>query len=365
MCGLASMILNEKTIIDQEKMVKIFTQLLAVSSLRGADSTGVATIRLNKDVEVFKRAIPSYDYLDLGRTDQLLETNFPNKIIGLIGHVRAKTVGHGTNANAHPFQRGNITLIHNGTLTRHASLTKSAYTVDSDAIACALAESDTIRPVLESLDGAFALVWHNSETNTMYMARNKERPLSMAITESGTLIMASESKMIDWLTSRNDIKVKSITELPVGLCMSVDLDTLSSESFEFTPKVAMSAADYYSVGGAHGHHYYGRREVTTFVPKPAIPTNREVVRVDVILNNPNNKFHIVQDCEGNKFCIKGIANTSLLFEVDDCMLVETSKAIIKLNGVSYKLAEFIRRATAHEEETFQWDVVSANSSCAI
>jgi hypothetical protein len=314
---------------------------------------------MNKDVEVFKRAVPSFDYLDLGRTDQLLETNFPNKIIGLIGHCRAKTIGHGTNANAHPFQRDNITLVHNGTLTRHAGLTKSPYTVDSDAIACALSESDTIRPVLESLDGAFALVWHNSDTNTIYMARNKERPLSIVITESGSLIIASEEKMISWLADRNVIKIKSITDLPVGLCMSIDLDTFKSESFEFTA----ATINTYNFYGS-GHHYYGRREVTTHPSKPEISNNREIVRVEAVLNNPANKFYIVQDCLGNQFCVK-LSTTHPAVPVDDCFLVETSKAIIKLNGISYKLAEYIRRATSHEDETFQWDVLSNNQACSL
>lgn len=356
-CGIFGMILNEKTVLDQEKMLKLFRQGLAVTSLRGTDSTGVATIRLNKEVEVFKRAIPSYDYLDLGRVDQLLETTFPNRIIGLIGHCRAKTVGHSTNANAHPFQRDNVTLVHNGTLTRHASLTKTSYTVDSDAIACALAESDVIKPILESLDGAFALVWHNVNTNTIYMARNKERPLSIAITDTGSLIIASESEMIKWLALRNGVNLTSITELPVGLCMSIDLDTFESTSFEFTPKVAI-INEFYSQGY---HSYYGRREI---VNAKVTSDNREIVRVEAILNNPANKFFIVTDCSNNQYCIR-VGSNHLVIEAGDYLLVEPSKGIIKLNGISYKLAEFIRRATAHEEETFEWDMLSTTSSCSI
>lgn len=101
----------------------------------------------------------------------------------LLGHVRAATIGMNTKNNAHPFERGNCVLIHNGTLTNHTDLAKkyklllSSYDVDSDVLTGCINEADSLEP-LKEIDGPAALVFSDKrQPNKLFVFRNNARPL--------------------------------------------------------------------------------------------------------------------------------------------------------------------------------------------
>ncbi len=101
----------------------------------------------------------------------------------LIGHVRASTVGNNTKENAHPFKRGSMILVHNGTLKNHWGLLKkydlpyNDYNVDSDVI-CGIIDKSKNFDVLKEINGAAALIIADKiNPDVLFVFRNTERPL--------------------------------------------------------------------------------------------------------------------------------------------------------------------------------------------
>jgi predicted glutamine amidotransferase len=207
MCGIVSFVLKDAKKVLGPEYIKIFKEMLYVNGVRGLDATGIASIKENNEVTLIK---------DIGTPLQLYNTytdatwDLKSKI--LIGHNRSATKGHITKDNAHPFQEGNITLIHNGTLHYHSHL-KNNVDVDSHAITHSINDEGSIK-TLEKLNGAFALVWNDSKTNRVYATRNEQRPLYILETED-LFIIASENKMVEWICHRYNIKInKSVFCVP-------------------------------------------------------------------------------------------------------------------------------------------------------
>ena len=196
--------------------IKMFKQLLAVGVLRGAHSTGIAAIDARGECIVHKKAQNSLDFLDNKRVDPLLSATKK----AIIGHNRYATSGSITNSTAHPFEHGNITLAHNGTLTSRRGLTNpTGFSVDSENICntLSLCTQDGVKDVLESLHGAYALVWHDASDDTLHFARNEDRELYFAYAGK-VLYWASEKKMLEWILDRNNIDITKtvMLDLPVG-----------------------------------------------------------------------------------------------------------------------------------------------------
>ena len=197
MCGIVAVIAKRQyglDIYDQE----LFRNLLVCDYVRGTDSTGIFGVSKEGDVSLFK---------EIGHPFNILTSpefiSFGKKSIGnlkiLVGHNRAATKGVVSAENAHPFHEGNTILVHNGTLYNHKEL--KDVDVDSHAIVHAIEERG-YKEAIESLDGAFALIWYDINTGELYVARNKERPLHVVETSYG-YIVASEKNMLSWLTNRS------------------------------------------------------------------------------------------------------------------------------------------------------------------
>ncbi len=207
---------------------KIFTELLFTDVLRGKHATGVAAVKGQcRDVQIHKRAVPAPLYLELGSAIAHLNRFTQNTVV--LGHNRHATKGNSNDPEgAHPFQHGHITLVHNGSLTSHHNLTEEHFTVDSEAI-CRAIEVDGIEVVAPKLRGAFALVWINSEDNTLNFLRNGEREFAMAWNETANRMWwASEKGMLEWQLNRDTFTRTPVTynecfELPVGQWISIPI----------------------------------------------------------------------------------------------------------------------------------------------
>jgi len=237
MCGLVGVINREKYKFTSDKLIKYFNQALFTDTLRGRHGTGVSAVGPKGGITSYKKAMTAPDFLDL-RFAQGIISNETN--VFLSGHNRWATQGAHTDENSHPFKHKHITMFHNGTLDNHTDLPDgSNFDVDSDAIAHSLSKIGAVK-TLESLEGAYALVWYDEDKECINFARNDERPLWFGYVEnSSSAIYASEKEMLQWLASRNKLALSSIEELQVGKHIQVFLDEEKKTTItSFTPKVS-------------------------------------------------------------------------------------------------------------------------------
>lgn len=204
MCGIVGVISAQGMRVEQDDFI---SQALEVGQLRGRHSTGLmyGQRRDTSDSRFIKQAITGSDFVATPELKRVLQAS--GSYGWMIGHNRWATMGAHTTENAHPFIRDNITLVHNGTLGYgwRAGMPNDV-NVDSDSIAVRLSR-EPAKDVLESIDGAFALVWHDASDGTLHVARNTQRPMAMCYDSGGEyLYMASEGMMLEWLMARNSIK---------------------------------------------------------------------------------------------------------------------------------------------------------------
>lgn len=246
MCGIVGYICNSKAGFTSDE-VKAVHDMLYVNSLRGEDSTGLFYVTNQGDTQVHK---------DLGISGKFLKTKeweatdkeLFNRGLAVVGHCRAATRGGKTEENAHPFIVDNkIVLVHNGSLMTHRHLANTD--VDSHAIAHVLAEEDDIATALSRVQGAYALVWYNVETQRLHAIRNKERPLVVAEFENDAMMFASEASFIYLASWRNGLKIKQdgIRSLEPGELLTVDLANIKKAykyekiNCEYKPPVSNTA----------------------------------------------------------------------------------------------------------------------------
>lgn len=216
MCGLVGVLSTELNTY-QHPYGKFFKQALFADTLRGFDSTGIFVQDTGKmdQPEVYKKAMAAPDFLQLARANELLRDSRDWNI--MIGHNRHATKGGVDHHTAHPFQIGNITLVHNGTIDNHRMLPNGhKFDVDSEAVADAINDIG-IEEVVKRVSGAFTFIWHDKRNGSLNFIRNEERPLAFGkVKGRDTILMSSEAAMLRWLASRNSLALESIMEPKPG-----------------------------------------------------------------------------------------------------------------------------------------------------
>jgi hypothetical protein len=203
-------------------------QALFVGTLRGRDGTGMFAVpkQAGKADDALEDQTAGWakgtaigpSFIKDKVAQPILESM--SGYMAVIGHNRSATLGSVSVENTHPFVDGPITLVHNGTLAGHSELpgdgSEREFDVDSHAIAHALA-NDTVDNVISQLDGAFALVWHDSRDASVNIIRNYRRPLHFGVTYGNdTVYIASEVDMLRWLASRLNISIKTYIQPDAG-----------------------------------------------------------------------------------------------------------------------------------------------------
>ena len=211
MCGIVGFITAEKGTGSYARR-RWFTNALLTNVVRGDDGTGVIIVPSDHDstADWAKLGGDASHFLATKEADDRLNSQAPwNKYRAVIGHNRSATVGGVSTKNAHPFQEGPITLVHNGTLHTTYGLPKGRtdlkeVDVDSHVITHNLATHDA-EEVIGKLDGAFVLVWHDARDQSINIVRNSQRPLHfMPVKCEKTILIASEAEMLTWLVRRNN-----------------------------------------------------------------------------------------------------------------------------------------------------------------
>lgn len=198
-----------------------FADALVVDSIRGHDSTGIFVVDKNNSVSVEKEAVSGSSFVRYNkRVDKLLVDD----AVVTIGHNRWATRGSISKENAHPFSVGDITLVHNGTMTYVPQMHK--FSVDSEALASAINASG--REGLEESSGAYSIVAYNSRNKILTLARNKERPMCWASTKDGNILLASEMGLIEWLAARHGIELTAKNQTKESIWYDINPWKLSS-----------------------------------------------------------------------------------------------------------------------------------------
>jgi hypothetical protein len=210
----------------------IFSQLLYADQLRGTDGTGFFFDTADH-TSICKAPAQASDFLTYPEVEAAL-TEATKISTFLIGHNRAATKGNKVWKDTHPFREGPITLVHNGTLSSHKDI--ADVDVDSHAICVGIAERG-YKETLKTIDGAFALVWYNSDEEKLYLVRNNLRPLFLVETQ-GYYIICSENALGVWIAERNNSKVLNVIEVEAGQLHTFDkkdMRTFTKEKVDFLP----------------------------------------------------------------------------------------------------------------------------------
>jgi predicted glutamine amidotransferase len=210
MCGIVGFITEEKNIGAIERK-KFFINALRAGVVRGDDGTGIFMVPHDLDgpADWAKLGGPAEQFLQDKHAIARLGYNEKfDEYRAVIGHNRSATVGNTSTANAHPFQEGPITLVHNGTLNTMGGLPTPKHKakgadVDSHVITHNLATA-SVEDVVKELDGAYALVWHDARDKSVNILRNSQRPLHLMLLKNHkTILLASEAEMLHWLVQRS------------------------------------------------------------------------------------------------------------------------------------------------------------------
>ena len=176
---------------------RITTELTDESSIRGTDSTGFSIIDEDN----------RYTYKTLTDSSTLVDTPDWSNILSRInrdttifmGHVRLATTGSVKVENAHPFNIGNVTGVHNGIIHNYnqvsRTLGKEIPDVDSQVLFQALNRRQMDR-AFEDIDGDFAITWVKDSNSTVHLARESGRPMVVAYWKKARVLLWASTKQI-------------------------------------------------------------------------------------------------------------------------------------------------------------------------
>lgn len=279
MCGQLGFSGEEPFDID-----KIKTLILWNSLERGEDATG-----LYSPINGLKKCL-------LKGSDFVVNKNYnldPDTIF--MAHVRAKTVGANIVENAHPFNRGEWYLQHNGTLKNYKDLIEkydldiSNFNVDSDVICGAIEKAGDLS-VLKYIDGPAALIIQNKNNpNELTVFRNNERPLFRGMIGKNMYISSiKESLQLINCTNVKEFKIDTIYTIINGSItksQKVKSEPYSKPEPEFVRygnslnnnEPLMGFVDCWLRASTTIHAYNAPFELTT------------------------NKYYLIKDCKNNFF----------------------------------------------------------------
>lgn len=206
MCGLHGML----TVKAERNADDFLFSAYVAGSLRGKDSSGIAIVDLAKsEYEVHKLPVNG-TFFAAERVASRLIREASRAATLAICHTRHATIGGISIDTSHPFEcydgdERALVGAHNGTLTnwKHKK-GASLYEVDSEwALNHILTEKFD---AFEDFTGAYCFTWWDTDNPEVFnIARNKDRPMFVAMLKTGGMAYASEAGMLYWLLERHEI----------------------------------------------------------------------------------------------------------------------------------------------------------------
>lgn len=237
MCGIVGLIAKNKVGFYSSD-TKVFSDMLVINQLRGIDGTGFFYNDKDNGRSHYAKAASTASYFLTHQVASLGLNKVTSKATFVVGHNRAATLGKVNTECTHPFVAGNITLIHNGTLKTYKELSDKAK-LDSHAI-CLSMDQKGIDKTLETIDGAFALVWYNEETKKLHFSRNSQRPLNILETKD-YWVLSSEESIAECALKRANVNIISKKEVETETLYTVDMSpelttfAIEEEKTKFKP----------------------------------------------------------------------------------------------------------------------------------
>lgn len=192
MCGIASVINTQEEYKDIAK--KIFKSVLMANESRGKDSTGVLAIdRDTNEFSLFKDTIPSSKLLNRKKFRQVEGDIW-------IGHTRLATTGEINIRNAHPLQRGNVFLVHNGVISNHIEIGKSLefeHQVDSEILIPIVRDKDW--DLLQDIKGSANFIAWNMEKKRIYVERHDNPLYFLTLKNMGIVVFSSVREVLEFI----------------------------------------------------------------------------------------------------------------------------------------------------------------------
>lgn len=229
MCGILGVILNTQN-GGNYKDVEALENMLYIDALRGEDSTGIGMFTNESSLRLVKGAMDANAFIKSAEWTSV-RADYIARGKAVIGHNRKKTVGDIKDETAHPFLIDNRYLfIHNGTLHSHKHLAQTE--VDSEALGIHLTKCNgdaaALEKALGNVYGAYACAWIDKVKESLYLLRNKERPLYMGKTDFGW-VFCSEPGFMQLACIRQGFKTTDISMVPEHTLITFDLSKGSIE----------------------------------------------------------------------------------------------------------------------------------------
>lgn len=253
MCGIVGLVgnlpLNAK---------KAFSDLLVFDTVRGFHSTGAYSVSITDEVRSLKAAVSGPEFVTSKEYEEFMDVKKNGFPQALVGHNRWATVGGVNKDNAHPFECEGNYLVHNGSLTRWRYLDgANKVNVDSNAILTHIVQNG-VKETLEELEGSFAITYFDKATNSLYIARNEDRPMYICYDKKNEFMMfASEKMFIKAAAERAKLKMHDPWFLKAGAIMRIDLDkslTSLASAISYTNFVAKEPEPYTGTFGFRQGH---------------------------------------------------------------------------------------------------------------
>lgn len=194
MCGIASVINTQEEYKDIAK--RIFKSVLMANESRGHDSTGVLVIdRDTNEFSLFKDTIEASKLLNRKKFRQVEGDIW-------IGHTRLATTGDINIRNAHPLQRRDVFLVHNGVITNHEDIGKSlefSHQVDSEILIPIVEKEDW--DLLQDIKGNANFISWDKPKKLLYVERHDNPLYCLTLKKMGIVVFSSVRDVLEFISS--------------------------------------------------------------------------------------------------------------------------------------------------------------------